>query len=123
MKSKDIRNKQLIKTAKEKPFEFDGYFLNVWENNSKEKLRYYFWLCELQQYVRIKFNVDVIIYPIECIKNDISIEQLSNIEYGFKILLNGVLISSGLAKDIYENYEIALEQGLLNSLMLIKDKK
>lgn len=42
--------KKLIALAKKNDFE--GYFLKEWGFNSKEPLRYYFWLCELQQWLR-----------------------------------------------------------------------
>ena len=104
---------QLIKTAREKGFQ--GLFEKEWIYNSNEPLRYYFWLCELQKWLREK-------YSIECIVNYTSY-ALQEFPYDLEIYKdNDSLINADceLYDMAFGTYELALEIGLQYSLALIK---
>lgn len=102
--SEKTMNKELVKLAKEK--DFLGYFPKEWEYHTKEPLRYYFWLCELQKWLRDKYNIHVEV---------LLIDTLTNI-YVYYILATGNVTRVGSHKT---SYEIAFEDGLLEALNLI----
>ena len=99
---------QLVKLAKEKHFE--GLFKKEWEYNTKESLRYYFWMCELQKWLREKYKLVVIIsYQYE----------FDSTPYSYWIYkkYNSLPINQWI--DDLKTYEEALELGLLEALKLI----
>lgn len=52
---------KLIKLAKEKGFTSEFLFNHPYKYSMKEPLRWYFWMCELQQYIRERRGVVIII--------------------------------------------------------------
>lgn len=107
---------ELLKLAKE--LGFISYFNKEWKYSSKESLRQLFELTELQQWLREVHDIEVIpcprynsdnvlYYCYEVIKPKIcSIEDLN------KKMFKGIF-------NLYNTYELALQQGLLESLKLI----
>lgn len=73
----------------------------------KEKRKHYLWMCELQQYIRKTYNIDVVIIP-----NVIGYEYVIYYKYPPKAERN---------RDFFETYEEALETGLVRLIKLIKD--
>lgn len=99
---------QLIKLAKEKHFE--GYFKKEWEHNTKESLRYYFWMCELQKWLREIHNIGVIIQ----IDDNLSIHNFT-----VYLIINKAFSGRFSSKKYYDTYENALEIGLYEALKSI----
>ena len=113
--------KELIKLAKEKGFESK---LRISFNSSftaKEHINnaYYFWMCELQKWLRGTHNIDVETYLISSFKNDIEQSQeREEKSYTFQIFLEG-LKQPYSPHNIYFSYEKALEKGLFETLKLL----
>lgn len=71
----------------------------------------------LQKWLRENYNINVIIYPIECFVND-KPKKCSNPEYTYQLIDEG--IKTFVTRDkIYKTYEKALEIGLREGLNLI----
>jgi len=101
-------NQELISLAKNKPFEFIGYFYKEWVHHSKEPLRWLFWMTELQQWLRDTYGLSVEVHGN-------SVDEL----YAYKIHFIGqVKISTGTSP-MYDDYELALEYALISTLKLI----
>lgn len=112
-------NKELIKLAKEK--DFLGYFPKEWEHHTKEPLRYYFWMCELQKWLIEKCGVFL---GIECNfrgKYRYHIYNAGFPKKGFPKIIGideTFQFEVGIEDYTYEKYELALEDGLIEALKL-----
>lgn len=70
----------------------------------------------LKKWLRDKYNIDIVVYPVQMKINDKIIEQFSNIEYSYYFFKNGIQF------DVFDNpdtYEKILEKGLIKALNLI----
>jgi hypothetical protein len=103
--------------------EFSGYLSKEWEHNTNEPLRYYFWMCELQKWLRDKYGIHITIDHVD-----------STIEYYYDYTLVTENDREFCDEDFtdqakhhyhygkeweYKTYEIALERGLVEALNLI----
>ncbi len=71
----------------------------------------------LNKWLRSFHNIEIVTYPIESFKNGIEVEDL-NPEYSYYITIKG--IKQFTTKDkVFESYDDALEDGLLNGLNYI----
>jgi len=99
----------LIKLAKKHGFV--GYFPKEWEYNTNEPLRYYFWMCELQKWLRDEYRILVEAVAV----NDWD-------HWIYSITVEGAMCPfdelSWNEKE-YSSYEEALEAGLQEVLKLI----
>lgn len=101
----------LIEFVREHFSEFKSNFLHnrEYKYSEQEEMRYFFWMCELQKWLREVHNIHIqIIYlPV-------------NKTYIFEIWalnLGGAGLESRLE---YKFYELALEEALYEALTLIK---
>jgi len=97
----------LTELAKEKGFH--GHFPKEWKHNTQEPLRYYFWMCELQKWLRDTHKMDLYM------SNWGPTGEFYHIE---DIVKDSVVIGNGGKGSVI--YEEALEEGLLAALKLIK---
>jgi hypothetical protein len=118
------------KLAKEKDFHedtFDSYPIEYYgELNSNRDLDdwndcddYYAAPTQslLQKWLREKYNIEVLPYPIQFLKNGNEIESLK-LTYHYKIIIKGITQHVNLNFES-ESYEEALEIGLQHGLRLI----
>ena len=112
-------NKELVKLAKEKYFL--GYFPKEWEHHTKEPLRYYFWMCDLQKWLRedcgvfvgvdcdsrgkYRFHIYNVGLPKEGFPKIIGVDETFDFEVGRE-------------EYTYAKYEQAMEDGLVEALKL-----
>lgn len=102
-------NKELVKLAKSKGFE--GIFEKEWTHNSKEPIRYYLWMCELQKWLRDR-KILLEVCPIDNWESwcwSISLE-------GLECPFNQVPWN----EFEYKSHDEALEQGLFMALAEIR---
>jgi len=119
-------NKELIKLAKENDFE--GYLKNEWAHNTKEPLRYYFWLCDLQKWLMEKHNIFIRTgygwHPLT-IENEYygfnyfieDINKQNDKEKFNEYLQRGIIVEG----HSFDTNEDALEAGLFQALKLLKE--
>ena len=103
---------QLIKLAKEKGFSNkvnykEGIFYA--EDILEDNKAYYLWLCLLQRWLREKKDVFV------CVES--GYDRMGKYNRGFNLDVNGGSIYDD--NDVFEEYEEALERGLIRGLELI----
>jgi hypothetical protein len=99
---------ELIALAKDKLFHSTFLFNDPYKYSSKEELRWYFWMCELQQWLRDKHNIHI----------KISCELVVGWYFFslFEISSKQLLLEETNPGD---NYEEALCLGLIESLKTI----
>lgn len=105
-------DEQLIKLAKEK--DFIGYMAKEWEHNTKESLRYCFWMCELQKWLIDNHNL--------YIKIETTFENTGLYSSKWKSVIDVPFKRFQWTTGHYyigDTYEEALEQGLQEALKLI----
>lgn len=73
----------------------------------KEKKKHYLWMCELQQWIRNIYNIDIMI-----ISNTLGYEYIIHYRYPLKAVRN---------RDFFQTYEETLQTGLIKVIKLIKD--
>ena len=105
-------NTELIKLAKERGFE--GYLKNQWQYNTKEPLRYLFWLNELHKWLSEEHKIDIIIHRSFSMANSYHYCLVKDCDY-----------DDENQQDCIPNrtYEQALEDGLLETMKFIKPSK
>lgn len=102
-------NKELVKLAKSKGFE--GIFEKEWTYNSKEPIRYYFWMCELQKWL-LNRKILLEIQPID-----------SWDSWTFTIFLEDIVspfFQIPYNQLEYKTHDEAFEQGLFIALELVR---
>lgn len=116
--------RELIELAKGKGFisKNISFLLTLIKSRNVEKIEYWFflWMCELQDWLRESKNIDVEVYLLPSYHNSTEIEQdKEDRTFTFRIRVKGIAQNSSM-KDIYFNYKVALQKGLLEALKLIK---
>ena len=99
----------LVKHPKFNNNGFKGLFEKEWKHNSKEDLRWLFYLTELQQWLRDTKGIEVEIYSLNSLSYGKMYGCLINIEGEKTIRLNDRLL-----------YLTMLEEGLCEGLKLVK---
>lgn len=74
--------------------------------HSLESIRYYVWMCELQKWLREKYNIDIIITS-------------AILGYGY-LIYNRYPPKNIANNKVFQFYEEALEEGLKEGLKLIE---
>ena len=101
-----MKKEELILLAKDKKFESQFLFNKPYKHNpTKEVLRWYFWLCELQKWLREKHEHNIVIQ--KCVGK--KIDGSTEVSY----------TNSGSPWDAVKTYEQALEEGVAKALQLI----
>jgi hypothetical protein len=99
----------LVKNPKFDNNGFKGLFDKEWKHNSKDNLRWLFYLTELQQWLRDIQGIDVEVYSLNSLSYGKMYGCLINIEGEKTIRLNDRL-----------SYITILEEGLYEGLKLVK---
>ena len=98
-------NKKLIKLSKEKSFISR-------DNLIKPSLNYYYlWMCELQQWLREKYEIIIVILPFTLENRDIT--------YEYTNYSNKVEEELDHGDGPFDTYEVALEAALISALKLL----
>lgn len=106
MKSQEEKKLELIALSREKSFMSKDNLVKVNESY------YYLWMCELQEWLREKYDINIGIEYYNSTKT----YQYTIIHYHEKWdFYKGIIY--------YNTYEKALQKGLLEALKLIKWKK
>ena len=98
---------ELIELADKINFRSMFFPSNIELVSYKEKRKHYLWMCELQQYIRKTYGIDIVIIP-----NVIRYEYVIYYKYPLKAERNIYF---------FETYEEALETALVRLIKLIKD--
>jgi hypothetical protein len=108
-----INKDRLIEQAKNLGFISEFLCNKPYKYNSKEKLRWLFWMCELQQWFRNKHNIYI----------EILFDQTSTPKFCFEICkYKDFMIFEKVKVEewyLYRTYEECLEESLKESLKLI----
>lgn len=102
---------QIIQKAKQLGFVSKFFNDKPYKYSGKEDLRYYLWLCELSQWLQDKHQVYT--YPI------LLALMFPEQGWGFEVVGKGINTDEDIN---YNKQEQALEAGIFESLILIKEK-
>ena len=99
---------ELIELADKINFRSMFFPSNIELVSYKEKRKHYLWMCELQQYIRKTYSIDIVIIP-----NVIRYEYVIYYKYPLKAERNIYF---------FETYEEALQVALIKVIKLIRDE-
>jgi hypothetical protein len=109
---------KIVKLAKSKGIDFRSVEFQECSIGRNKAGTYHAYVTQtlLQRYLREKYIIEIIPYPIE-MKNDIkTFEQTSNIDYAYFMYINGISqFVTGIGYG-YNTYEKAMDAGLYAAL-------
>lgn len=113
---------KLIKLSKEKNFNSDFLHNEPYKYNTKENLRYYLWLCELQKWLREKHKIFIMINDSNGVLEQEHFRfQISELHKHNVYKMSCSAFNFGNKKEgNYTTYEEALEKAIFEALELIK---